>query len=275
MSAPHFEIRIGDDGTAEVDGEPLFPPPGGSVHDVVLDLLQGHAQRLGVVVEATVNNEDGRATFLLEVAPDGSSRIPSAGGPTAAEEEPTDLTESDFTERALAEGDLTETAAPAPVPVPVPASARVPVPVPGQLLDRVRTINSAAAEGELTHALEMATELREHLAGAEGDAHPYALEARAMEAYLAYLCGEHRQATVLALAVARIRCGAGDARAADEVARAAAAWRRLDDDIAAVAHGRELLHMWEALERRELLPPVHRELADQVRRHLHWLAAAA
>jgi len=263
MSAPHFEIRIGDDGTAEVDGEPLLPPPGRSVHDVVLDLLQGHAQRLGVVVEATVNSEDGLATFRLEVAPDGSSRIPSAGVLTAAEEST----------------DLTETAAPtpiaAPVPFPVRAPAPAPVPIPVKLLDRVRTINSAVAGGELTQALEMATDLREYLAGAEGDDHPYALEARAMEAYLAYLCGEHRQATVLALAVARIRCGAGDARAADEVARAAAAWRRLDDDIAAVAHGRELLHMWEALERRELLPPVHRELADQVRRHLHWLATAA
>lgn len=128
--------------------------------------------------------------------------------------------------------------------------------------------------GRLDEAFARATALRESLTGSVGAEHPHAVEARSVEAYLAYLRGDHREAVVLALAVARIRCGAGDERAASDVARAAAAWQQLDDSRTAVAHGRELLHMWGVLNRRGPLPPGHVELAEQVHRYVTALEAA-
>ncbi|WP_329529477.1 hypothetical protein [Streptomyces sp. NBC_01462] len=125
----------------------------------------------------------------------------------------------------------------------------------------------------MDEAYALATVLRESLTEQAGAEHPEALEARAVEAYIAHLCGDHREAVVLALAVARIRCSAGDPRAPEEVARAAAAWHRLDDERAAVAHGCELLHMWYQLERRGLLSPTHAGLAAAVRRRVDSLEA--
>lgn len=154
-----------------------------------------------------------------------------------------------------------------------PVMAPAPVDVPTEHAAQISHINALASVGRLDEALDEATELRERLTSTVGADHPHALEARSVEAYLAHLCGDHREAIVLALAVARIRCGAGDNQAPVEVARAAAAWQQLDDDRAAVAHGRELLHMWEALEARGLLSPGDLELAEQVRRHVDALAA--
>ncbi|WP_145968926.1 hypothetical protein [Streptomyces hyaluromycini] len=256
MASAHFEILIGDNDTAQVNGEPMFRDSQRPIHELVLDLLQGHARRLGAAVEAVIDSRPGLTTFRLEVAPDGSSRILTLDASSGAEE---------------ARQPLPETAEPAAA---VKESASTGgTPVPARLLDRVRAINRAAADGDVRHALEMASALRVHLADVEGHDHAHTLEARAMEAYLAYLYGEHRQATVLALGVARIRCRDGDARVPDDLARATASWRRLEDDAAAVAHGHELLHMYDTLERQELLPSSHRELADLVRRHLHWLTS--
>ncbi|MFJ5301702.1 hypothetical protein [Streptomyces sp. NPDC088350] len=145
---------------------------------------------------------------------------------------------------------------------------------PGELAQEISRINALATSGRLDEAFADATALRESLTGSVGAEHPHAVEARAVEAYLAHLRGDHREAVVLALAVARIRCGAGDERAPTEVARAAAAWQQLDDSQAAVAHGRELLHMWDVLNRRGPLPPGHVELAEQVHRYVTALEAA-
>ncbi|MFF0140171.1 hypothetical protein ACFYRN_27390 [Streptomyces sp. NPDC005227] len=205
-----------------------------------------------------------------------------------------------------------EFAAPAPVPVPAPAAvvvppsaaatasavatavararataaarAEVPDPAavtapavrtdfPDWLTERIGRINALAAAGMLDEAFGDATELRESLTESLGAEHPHAVEARAVEAYLAHLRGDHREAIVLALAVARIRCRARDGRAPAEVARAAAAWQQLDDDRAVVAHGRELLHMWATLERNGLLPPGYAALVGQVRSQVETLAA--
>ncbi|MET9056901.1 hypothetical protein ABZX99_03650 [Streptomyces antibioticus] len=159
-----------------------------------------------------------------------------------------------------------------PVSLP-PADAGVDAGVPEDIAERVVRINALTVTGRLDEAFVEATGLRESLSGAAGAGHPYALEARALEAYVAHLRGDHRQATVLALSVARIRCGAGDERAPTEVARAAAAWQLLDDDRAVVVHGRELLGMWDGLSRRGPLPPGHKELAAQVRALVESLEA--
>ncbi|MFF1513415.1 hypothetical protein [Streptomyces sp. NPDC058305] len=165
-------------------------------------------------------------------------------------------------------------AARAEVPDPAAVTARaVRTDFPDWLTERIGRINGLAAAGMLDEAFDDATELREGLTESLGAEHPHAVEARAVEAYLAHLRGDHREAIVLALAVARIRCRARDGRAPAEVARAAAAWQQLDDDRAVVAHGRELLHMWATLERNGLLPPGYAALVGQVRKQVEALAA--
>ncbi|MFJ4922364.1 hypothetical protein [Streptomyces sp. NPDC088725] len=178
---------------------------------------------------------------------------------------------------ATAPAAVTPVPVPAVAPVPVVAVALAPVPVdlPAEHAEQIGHINALAVTGRLDEALAEATALRERLTASVGAEHPHALEARSVEAYLAHLCGDHREAIVLALAVARIRCGARDLRAPVEVARAAAAWQQLDDDRTAIAHGHELLHMWGALEARGLLSPGDLELAEQVRRHVDALVAYA
>ncbi|MFF4751547.1 hypothetical protein ACWD5R_05100 [Streptomyces sp. NPDC002514] len=143
--------------------------------------------------------------------------------------------------------------------------------LPPEIAERIGRINALSAIGRLDEAFADATALRESLTDSVGAEHAHTLEARSVEAYLAYLRGEYREATVLALAVARIRCGAADERASTEVARAAAAWQRLDDDVAALVHGRELLHMWDRLQARGPLPPGHAELAERIRGHVEEL----
>ncbi|WP_406469122.1 tetratricopeptide repeat protein [Streptomyces hirsutus] len=142
-----------------------------------------------------------------------------------------------------------------------------------ELIERITRINALAAVGRLDEALDDATALREAMTAEMGAEHPDALEARAMEAYLAHLRGDHREATVLALSVARILCGAGDPQAPAAVARAAAAWQRLDDDRAAEIHGNELLHMWGRLHSAGRLSPADEHLAHQVRIQLEDLTA--
>ncbi|MEY7981505.1 hypothetical protein AB8O53_35015, partial [Streptomyces pilosus] len=71
----HFRVRITDEQLAEIDGTPLVPAPGESVHDAVLDRLQRYAQERDAAVRATVNDGPDTGHFLLEISPDGSSRL--------------------------------------------------------------------------------------------------------------------------------------------------------------------------------------------------------
>ncbi|MEV6016395.1 MULTISPECIES: hypothetical protein [unclassified Streptomyces] len=359
-----FDVYISGDGLAEIDGNTLVPEPGESVHEAVLDRLEGHARERGAAVVATVYDSPGAARFLLEVLPDGSSRVldpddepqpepepttapgsatPETGVGTATGPDPTPPATTAGPGSATPEpgagtptgpgsatpetghatvagpgsappetgaGTTTRPVSPAPagvpstvvVPAPSPegasavatavararatAAARAEMPdpaavaapalttaLPADLTERIARVNALAADGRLDEAFADASELRESLTDALGAEHPYAVEARAVEAYLAHLRGDHREAIVLALAVARIRCGARDGRAPAEVARAAAAWQQLDDDRAVVAHGRELLHMWAMLDRNGLLPPGYAALIGQVRGQVDDLEA--
>ncbi|MFL4953127.1 hypothetical protein ACJ6WE_38955 [Streptomyces sp. MMS24-I31] len=252
-----FEVRVTDEERAEIGGRPLVPEPGQSVHDAVLDRLQQFARERAAPVEATVNDGSGTAGLLIQVSPDGSSRVLGPGEarvpPSPNHPDPSEPPKS-------------------PDPGPAPVSA-VATGLPAEHAERIGRINALATGGRLDEAYAEASALREDLTGSLGPEHPHALEARAVEAYLAHLRGDHREATVLALGVARIRCGARDGRAAAEVARAAAAWQRIDDDRAALVHGRELLCMWDQLHLLGLLPPGHTALVGQVRRQVDTLAA--
>ncbi|MGW7384545.1 hypothetical protein [Streptomyces sp. NPDC054794] len=71
----HFDMQVTDEERAEIDGHPLVPEPGQSVHDAVRDRLQQYTQERAAAVEATVNEGSGAAHFVLQVSPDGSSRV--------------------------------------------------------------------------------------------------------------------------------------------------------------------------------------------------------
>ncbi|MFD9326776.1 hypothetical protein [Streptomyces sp. NPDC060065] len=282
----HFEVYISGEGLAEIDGRPLVPAPGQSVHEAVLDQLQRYAEERDAAVDATVNDGPGAAHFVLQVSPDGSSRVLMPGEAPAPEHEaapavtpsvpavtpPASVVAPAAAASAVATA-VARARATAAARAAVPAPA-VTVDLPAELAQQIGRINALAAVGRLDEAFADATALRESLTGSVGAEHPDAVEARAVEAYLAHLRGDHREAIVLALAVARIRCKAGDGRAPTEVARAAAAWQRLDDDRAAATHGRELLRMWDKLSRLGLLQPAHAELAGQIRGHVEGLEAA-
>ncbi|MET8829992.1 hypothetical protein ABZX40_30860 [Streptomyces sp. NPDC004610] len=301
-----FEVYLSDEGPAEIDGEPVRTAPGRSVHEAVLDRLQRYAQERGEPVEAIVNQGSGLDDFALQVSPDGSSRLllpadppgttEEAEGERAAEgdegdegaegergEEATPVSATSATSttsaasaasalaavvgRARAAARETPAAPAAPIAPAAPDSGGLPL----AFTKRIARVNSLAADGRLEDAYAAATALRKSLTREVGADDPHALEARSLEAYVAHLAGEHREAVVLALGVARIRCGAGDLRAPGDVARAAAFWQRLDDDTAAVTHGLELLHMWDALHRRGLLAPGHRLIAERVRGYVDSL----
>ncbi|QCD59096.1 hypothetical protein [Streptomyces hawaiiensis] len=305
-----FVVRIPGEGLAEINGELLAVGQGRSVHEAVLDRLQQYAQERAAAVEATVNDGPGGAHFVLQVAPDGSSRLldpteraepadhapepppPPVPAPTPASAAPIPAsaapgpaasvvtpvpaapTPASAVATAVARARAAATAPPVPVPSPAPVPPPPPSrPLPRELADRVAHINALVRRARLEEASAEVTALREALTRTAGTEHPDALEARAMEAYLAYLRGDHREATVLALSVARILCGAGAPQAPAAVARAAAAWQRLEDDRAAEIHGRELLHMWGRLRGAGRLSPADEHLAHRVRAHVEALSS--
>lgn len=288
MDLDHFKVYVSDEGLAEINGDPLVPAPGQSVHEAVLDTLHRYAEESGAAVNATVGDGPGTAHFVLRVLPDGSSHVLASESGDAPERELSadaasspavtrDSTSTSAIAGAIARARATAATAATTATATAPA-VREPAPgvdlPPAGLSEQVAVINELGVAGRLDEAFARATALRERLTGSVGAEHPHALEARALEAYLAYLRGDHREAVVLALAVARIRCRDRDERAPMDVARAAAAWQQLDDSKAAVTHGRELLHMWDMLSRRGPLPPGHTDIADQVHRHVQALEGA-
>ncbi|MFF0516490.1 hypothetical protein [Streptomyces sp. NPDC004250] len=248
---------------AEIDGMPIIPEPGHAAQEAVLDRLQWLAQQHAAPVTASVNDDVGRVQFVLEVFPDGSSRlVDDQPGPTSAAA-PVDAAAFSAVATAISHAHAA-------------AAARAATPVRGltrasteRLSERyavqLSRIRALEAEDRVAEAFADATALRESLSESLGTHDECAVEARAVEAHLAHLHGDHREATVLALGVARIRCASGDERAPAAVARATAAWQRLDDQPALLVHATELLHMWDALRSQGQLTRSHTLLANQVR----------
>ncbi|MEU9546794.1 hypothetical protein [Streptomyces mirabilis] len=207
-----FRVLIDHDGGTTVDGVPFHVPEGEPVHVTVLDVMHHHAQSRGEPVEVAILDRQHSDVTLVEVAPDGSSRIllqeTHDEGPVSAAGPPT-----------------------------VPAVAAV----PDELADLVGFIRHSLDTGELERAAALAFRLREHAERRFGPDHQHTLEAHALEAYVAHRSGNPLLATGMCLELARIRHRHGDPRALEEVTRAAAAWLRIDEVPAAVDHGRALL----------------------------------
>lgn len=237
LSAPplvRLDAYVAEDGSTVVNGHLLEMGGMRQPNEAILDAIAMFARTLGAPVAATVIDRTVMQVARLRVYPDGSSR-------TIGEEE--DLPPG--RERTAAE----EEAFPP--------------------LARVERIIQHAQRQELHAAFVLAGALREHLTLRRGAEDELALEARAIEAYLAFLRGDYMHSTVLALTVARIRCRTDLNRAAPEVARATAAWQRLWDEGQVVTRGQELLHMWEHLAAAGLLvDPSHQAMAQAVRTRL-------
>ncbi|MFE9345660.1 hypothetical protein [Streptomyces olivaceus] len=229
-----LDAYVAEDGSTVVNGHLLQMGGARPPNEAILDAVAMFARTLRAPVAATVIDRSVQQVARLRVHPDGSSR-------TIADEE--DLPPG--RERTAAEEES------------FPPLARV-----------ERIIQHAQRE-ELHVAFVLASALREHLTLRRGAEDELSLEARAIEAYLAFLRGEYMLSTVLALTVARIRCRTNLNRAAPEVARATAAWQRLFDESQVATRGQELLHMWERLSEAGLLQdPSHQAMAQAVRNRL-------
>ncbi|MGW4913506.1 hypothetical protein [Streptomyces sp. NPDC004270] len=237
LSAPpliRLDAYVAEDGSTVVNGHLLEMGGTRPPNEAILDAIAMFARTLRAPVAATVIDRTVQQVARLRVYPDGSSR-------TIADEE--DLPPG--RERTAAEEES------------FPPLARV-----------ERIIQHAQRE-ELHAAFVLASALREHLTLRRGAEDELSLEARAIEAYLAYQRGDYMLSTVLALTVARIRCRTDLNRAAPEVARATAAWQRLLDEGQVATRGQELLHMWEHLSSEGLLlEPSHQAMAQAVRGRL-------
>ncbi|XKK61952.1 hypothetical protein HFP71_03895 [Streptomyces sp. ARC32] len=166
-----LDAYVAEDGSTVVNGHLLEMGGMRQPNEAILDAVAMFARTLGAPVAATVIDRTAQQVARLRVHPDGSSR-------TIAEED--DLPPG--RERTAAE----EAAFPP--------------------LARVERIIQHAQREELHAAFVLASALREHLTLRRGAEDELSLEARAIEAYLAYLRGDHMLSTVLALTVARIRC---------------------------------------------------------------------
>ncbi|KAA0931921.1 MULTISPECIES: hypothetical protein [Streptomyces] len=237
LSAPplvRLDAYVAEDGSTVVNGHLLQMGGKRPPNEAILDAVAMFARTLGAPVAATVIDRTVMQVARVRVYPDGSSR-------TIADED--DLPPGH--ERTAAE----EAAFPP--------------------LARVERVIQHAQREELHAAFVLASALREHLTLRRGAEDELSLEARAIEAYLAYLRGDYTLSITLALTVARIRCRVDLNRAAPDVARATAAWQRLEDEAQIATRGQELLRMWEQLSAGGLLlEPSHQAMARAVQSRL-------
>ncbi|WP_413801215.1 hypothetical protein [Streptomyces iranensis] len=254
-----IEVLIRRDGTANLDGDPFCVPDGEPLHIAVLDALQRHARARGGPVEAVIDNRREGDVTRIEVAPDGSSRILRHGSDP--------------------EGAGTERQSSAEPPPAGPFadgtwSAHGATRVPDELAVLVARITRAVDTGAFERAAALALWLREHAARTFGDEHPFTLEAHALKAFSAYRCGNYSAATTMCLELARIRHRQGDPRAHEELMRAFAAWRLIDDPASAAGYGRELLAVWSGLAEQGRDAAGDATLVRDVKRRIHALSAA-
>ncbi|MFE1518999.1 hypothetical protein ACFW9I_19580 [[Kitasatospora] papulosa] len=119
--------------------------------------------------------------------------------------------------------------------------------VPEELVTAVALVCETVNSGDLAEAKAHAAVLERHAAHHFGLDHLYTLEARALEAHVAYLMGDHTTATTLSLQVAASRHRQGDTRAQEDIERAVVSWHLLAVPFTAVPLGRQLLSLWSQI----------------------------
>ena len=71
----HFEVVVSGDGSADIDGERVWVAEGETVDTAILGLLAAYADGRGAPVTATVSDPSAGYVAVVEVSPDGSSRL--------------------------------------------------------------------------------------------------------------------------------------------------------------------------------------------------------
>ncbi|MCX4564495.1 hypothetical protein OHA02_51195 [Streptomyces phaeochromogenes] len=264
-------VFIPEAGPAIIDGKPFYAGRE-EMQDAVLNFLHHHAATQERAVEAVILDSTTRCLFGLSFAPDGSSQIrsslryPASSRPSHAPVPTADVDEKVVfpptwriirSEPAPKHGD------------PVTAHA----PIPASLATHVRGIVERLESEQVNYARKDIRTLREQLESERGASHPYTLEARALEAYAAYLIGDYRNAITLSLGVSRIRCGQRDPRAVEDATRASAILLRLPERQAVITHGLELTHMWARLAEKNQLSDWHLGLMENIERRLYSVCA--
>ncbi|GAA2606578.1 hypothetical protein [Streptomyces lienomycini] len=86
----HFSVVVSDDGSATLNGQPVPVADGEPAHAAILDILHNIAIDLGGNVTAAISDPGAEYTALVEISPDGSSRLldqeepPPEAGPRPA-----------------------------------------------------------------------------------------------------------------------------------------------------------------------------------------------
>ncbi|MET9553753.1 RICIN domain-containing protein [Streptomyces sp. NPDC006645] len=71
----HFAVVIFGDGSASIDGEPVAVVPGEPLDVAILDMLHGYARARNAPVTGAITDPSADYVAIVEVAPDGSSKL--------------------------------------------------------------------------------------------------------------------------------------------------------------------------------------------------------
>ncbi|MFD9286659.1 hypothetical protein ACFWD7_58070 [Streptomyces mirabilis] len=268
-------VLISDIGTVTVDGEVIATASSSdAAQTVILDHLHQRALHRAAPVEASILDQQQAIVLRIRVREDGASELLEdpklLKAPKAPEVTPPPGP-------APAPAPVTPPPGPAPAPAPVPSppsspptaapttppqsrpspvdhtpsstvsSSAEPVGVPEALVTAVALVCETVNSGDLAEAKAHAAALERHAVHVFGPDHHYTLEARALEAHVAHLMGDHATATRLSLQVAAARHRQGDIRAQEDIERAVVSWQLLTVPFTAVPLGRHLLSLWSQI----------------------------
>lgn len=82
----HFSVVIFGDGSAAIDGDPVAVMPGEPLDVAILDMLHGYARGLNAPVTGAISDPSAGYVAIVEVAPDGSSKLLEQRAKDAEEE---------------------------------------------------------------------------------------------------------------------------------------------------------------------------------------------
>lgn len=71
----HFSVVIFGDGSAAIDGEPVAVVPGEPLDVAILDMLHGYARGRNAPVTGAISDPSAGYVAIVEVGPDGSSKL--------------------------------------------------------------------------------------------------------------------------------------------------------------------------------------------------------
>ncbi|MFI7142488.1 hypothetical protein ACIBQ5_33725 [Streptomyces massasporeus] len=271
-------MEIAQDGTVTINGKALQGVPDLPVHTVVLDELHRVAARLRCPVDAHLVDHREQQRIRLRVHVDGSSEalgeprplqgdpdreasrfvdqdtavlrlLPLPSQPQKERTEPTDERPPGGAHRSqeryadpqdgILEAGTQQVTGGGParllgLPQTTPH-------VPDDFKECVEAISETIARSDYPEAARLIADLRSSAMSKFGMEHPHSLEVLALEAYTDYLMGHHERSTKKSLRLALLRHQRDDARARDEVARAAVSWCMVSDVKVADNLGREIL----------------------------------